>query len=416
MQMSQSRCPRGAILLRDGASGEVTVTTHSASGSAIGYLFQVRFGLLALLRSSRSSPDRALTLELLDDVAFDQGGTPDELLQVKHHENRQATLSDKSTDLWKTLKVWMDTPVALLDDGPQLSMVTTASSPAGSAAALLREQSRNERRALELLDAAAASSHNKTTKTARKEWLALPESARFAIVAKTVVYDEAAQIQDVDDLVRTELSLAAPRDHEELFLELVLEWWSRVSLDLLRGVRKSVSGIDVRVALSEIRDKFSADRLPTLVHLSDADESALATEYVDRVFVHQLRWVDVNTVNIRKAAVDYYRAVTQTTRWLDEVLIGASELEEFEDRLVDEWQRLHADMIQDLGDSATADDKTKAGRELFRAVSASTSVTVRTLYDDPFYARGKRHELADSGHLGWHPEFQDLLSRLLGVA
>jgi hypothetical protein len=40
------------------------------------------------------------------------------------------------------------------------------------------------------------------------------------------------------------------------------------------------------------------------------------------------------------------------------------------------------------------------------ALRDSTAVTVRSRYTDPFFARGKRHELADDGPVGWHPEFQ----------
>jgi hypothetical protein len=46
----------------------------------------------------------------------------------------------------------------------------------------------------------------------------------------------------------------------------------------------------------------------------------------------------------------------------------------------------------------------------------STAVTVRTHYNEGFYGRGKRHELA--GHddaiqrIGWHPDFVERLDAL----
>src|SRR6266446_8657025 len=48
----------------------------------------------------------AISIEKLDDVAFEEDGEPKQLLQFKHHVINSATLTDSSTDLWKTLRVW----------------------------------------------------------------------------------------------------------------------------------------------------------------------------------------------------------------------------------------------------------------------------------------------------------------------
>jgi hypothetical protein len=62
-----------------------------------------------------------------------------------------------------------------------------------------------------------------------------------------------------------------------------------------------------------------------------------------------------------------------------------------------------------------ADEQTKAdlGKALLRRLRDSTAVTVRSRYTDPFFARGKRHELADIQEIGWHPDFQQRLEQLL---
>ena len=44
------------------------MSTHDASHSALGYLYQSEWPLLALIRRTGEQPDVALTLELHDDV------------------------------------------------------------------------------------------------------------------------------------------------------------------------------------------------------------------------------------------------------------------------------------------------------------------------------------------------------------
>jgi hypothetical protein len=126
--------------------------------------------------------------------------------------------------------------------------------------------------------------------------------------------------------------------------------------------------------------------------------------------------VDYASHNLRRAIIDYYRAVVQETEWLDRDLIGLAELSRFEDNLRDEWGRAFDDMVDDLGAGADETAKVAAGKTLLRKLLDSTAVTVRARYNAPFFARGKRHGLADTGDLGWHPDFQARVSGLLAVA
>jgi hypothetical protein len=75
----------------------VIVTTHSdfsATDSILGYLYQVRLALLSSLQRLAKDELFAVYLETLDDVVFEQDGSALELLQLKHHCNRAANLTD----------------------------------------------------------------------------------------------------------------------------------------------------------------------------------------------------------------------------------------------------------------------------------------------------------------------------------
>jgi hypothetical protein len=325
-------------------------------------------------------------------------------------------LGDKDTDIWKTLLVWMNTARPADPQGPALILVTTSVAQPGTAAYALRKDVRDTSTAVIKLTEAARSSSADNTKKARERFLALTDAERQIFLARVVVADGAPNADDLDDKLTQVLWHALPYSHEELFLALVWSWWAGIALDMLRGRRAFMSVREARAAISHLRNQFSEDNLPTTVELADVDESYVIAVHGENVFVHQMRWVEFNETNLRKAIVDYYRAVTQATKWLTEDLIGLHELEKFEDNLRDEWQRVFADMVEDLGGDADETAKIAAGKALLRRLRDSTAVNVRPRYNDPFFARGRRHVLADSGDVGWHPDFQSRLESLLGVA
>ena len=88
-----------------------SVSAFGAAGAALGYLAQVDYALLAALERLDDEDDFAVSIETLDDIVFhdvDGGGT--EKWQTKHTIDQTRTLSDASTDLWKTLHNWIAEP------------------------------------------------------------------------------------------------------------------------------------------------------------------------------------------------------------------------------------------------------------------------------------------------------------------
>jgi hypothetical protein len=366
-----------------------------------------------MLRTGPDRPDATLILEMHDDVAWEDSGTPTELLQTKHHQMTSRTLSDMGDDVWRSLKVWIDTAAPSDPAGPLLHLVSTDRAPVGGAAYALRPQSRDVPAAIARLTTAAQTSTSATTQRARTAFLNLGTSGQAAFVERIWVADGAPYLEDVDAEVRRTLTWSLPRGHEDLFMQLLWGWWDAQAVAMLRGLRSGVGVSEVSQKLNDLRDEFTQDRLPTTVELRDVDVDVVTATHKDRLFVTQLGWIDWPPLNLQRALVDYFRAYTQTARWVDEDLIGLDELQTFEDELVDEWQREFEFMQIDLGNNATEETKQGAGTKLLRDLLAATEVRVRARYDDAFFARGKRHELADSGRVGWHADFKDRLQSLL---
>lgn len=402
---------------------------HNAAASAAGYLYQVRWALLSLLREGKTRPDQVISLEMLDDVGWeDASGTATELLQTKLHADEAAGLGDKDPDIWKTLLIWLKRADATDPNGPDLVLVTTSSAKAGGAAFVLRPDpvTRDVDAAVELLSKAAKTSTNAATSEGRNRFLALSKAERVTFLNRVRVLDQSLPLEDLDEAVRQEIwGLPSGAQAQDQFLGELWRWWDNVSIDLLRGRRAGIAVSQLKTFIQELRDGYGPDSLRTTVLKSDVTEEDIEQHSTGR-FYDQMLAVRYNRPNLRLAVIDYYRALKQETEWVDNSLIGLHELQTFEENLRDEWARAFNDMLDDLSggtgdyDPATVDEDTKwrAGKELLRALLESTKVTIRKHYDDPFFARGKRHELAHRDNelgIGWHPDFADRLEDLVAA-
>ncbi len=406
------------------------MTDFGAAPSATGYLYQVSWALADLLMKAPERPDQAVAIEGADDVEWSTAsGDPSELLQTKVHGPDAPTstgVTDKAVDLWKTLRVWMERPNAFDADGPDLTLVTTSIAPEGSASWYLApgvSTHRSVDTADELLAKAAKESDNRVTVKVRAAYLDTPSAERQLMLSRVRIVDGAFQAGDVFDVVRRYLDWALPsggEGPEQSFLDQVWGWWYRRVVRLLAGDADRVVASELRDFVHALRDDYTKDTLPTTLQIADVTEEHIKV-YEDFQFVRQLRWVKYSDASLRLAIIDYHRAVAQETYWFDHQLLGIDELEKFDANLRFEWERLFAEMLEDLSYLPVSGEdlelaKEQRGQALARAVLASAEVVVRTHYQENFFARGKRHVLADSPDtnrvIGWHTDFRD---RLAGI-
>ncbi len=395
-----------------------------ASASALGFLHQVRWAMYELLVSSRRASDQSMrmTLEVFDDVALtDAAGHPLSAIQLKQHIS-QTSLTDKSVDLWKTIRVWLETPSLAAVDGPRLTLVTTSPVQAGSAASLLGidEAQRNVAEALALLDAASATG-SVATQPGRKAWTKAPSSIRASLLTRMWVLGEQASVAELDVLLDAELAPFVPAKHVAEYRGRLWGWWDSRAVLILQQNRTvagggSVSAAELYDRMQYIRDDFRVDAL--IVDFTfDFDEEKVAAGH-DELFVDQLRLVKVGPGTLRNAVVDYLRAYAHTTKWVQSGDLFDDELERYETELKDEWSRRFDEMLEDLETDGVADPDARAirGRELFRTLGQSAQVTIRPEFDVAFHARGTRHSIANDGEYGWHPDFERLLAGVLSRA
>jgi hypothetical protein len=366
----------------------------------------------------KKGDDFLVSLETLDDVTFEtKGGSPEELLQTKHHRNREAKLTDSSEDLWKTLRIWFESfDAKTIPLGTALHLLTTGKCPDGSAAAYLRpDAKRDVDAALKRLEAAAQASTSATNAPGYSLFLKTPLRDRQRLVDHIVILDGAPTITGLNDELKTEVFWVVERKHIDAFLDRLEGWWLRRCLKQLSSTASAdrVLGVEIESQMSDLREQFKQDSLPIDDDLLTFDlDEATQIAHSNSTFVRQLEIIAAGKKRIAAAVRDYYRAFEQRSRWLRNDLVLIGDLTQYEHRLIQEWELVFEGVRDDLGADAAEEERQKAAREVLKWAER-TSLPIRPSVTEPFVSRGSLHMLADEARVGWHPEFRDRLAALL---
>jgi hypothetical protein len=347
----------------------MTTNPFEASAPLTGYLYQCRFALLEAVQRAAKDPQFSVRVEALDDVEFsDAHGAPKDILQLKHHrEKRAASLSDASTDLWHTLRIWcVGTSAGTIGEDVVAYLVTTSRSAPGSAASYLGRTARSPADARAHLDNTAMTSTSDTNKLAYAAYMALSKEAKEALLERVFIIDSAPDIQGVQAELHEALSWAVPSRSRILALAEALEgWWiRRVVQSLTDPTRPSVLGADVDSKIRELGGQFQPDNLPideSIIEASLDDEA-----YTSDLFVQQLDLISLSKTKILHAIRNYFRAYTQRNVWLDDGHLQPGDLKAYDRRLREEWEHHFETMKEDLDTEADNKADEQAMREAAR--------------------------------------------------
>lgn len=393
----------------------VLVTTHSdfsATDAALGYLYQVRLALLSSLQRLAKDEVFAVYLETLDDVVFEQDGSALELLQLKHHRERSANLTDASTDLWKSFRVWMEGRAnGSIPEDARLYLITTSSIGGGSSASYLMLENRNEAEALKQLQATATTSTNQINEPAYRLFRSLLPDAQAALVSSITILPNALNINDVGEALCVQARLSVKRSHLESFLSRLEGWWYRRAVgQLIAPDTHPILSNEIESTVDDLREQFKDEALPVDQDILEVEVDSAA--YEDRTFVRQVRLTDIGKKRILFAIRDYYRAFEQRSRWIREDLILIGDLDKYERCLREEWELQFARIADEIGDDATEPMKRAAAQKIYTWMEDS-DFPIRSQVRERSITRGSFHILSDGLKVGWHPEFMHRLQQVL---
>lgn len=378
-----------------------------------------------LVKHARKDLGVSISIEKIDDIALMAGLTPIEAVQTKLH-GTPADLTDASTDIWKTLRVWSEGVKAGIFNPDEVifSLVTTNRAVDGTAAGYLRpdDSVRDVKAALGLLQAAASNSKanaGSPTDKAYKAFQALTPAQQLALLSSVYVLDQSPGIADVLASLHDELHYLAPRKNIGDAVDAIEGWWFRVVVNQLRdSSSKPISGNELDMQTEDVREHFKRENLPVEFLSADPTDPLPAD---DSLFIKQLELLGVHPSRRLRAILDYRKAFVQRGRWHRMGLLRTGEVDDYETRLSDEWQLKFGQALDDLPESPAEADNLKMGKELLKWVEACPPFFIRETCTAEYVVRGSFHILADKELddikvVGWHPDFKNRLAPAQGGA
>jgi len=396
-----------------------------ASASALGYLYQLRTALNRCVELSRGGIDWSVAIEATDDVQS-LIGRHTELTQLKKRAEG-VRLTDLAADLWKTLRIWSQ---AVTDGRIDLSetslyLVTTAEVPAGTAGYFLQSAAsghRDEKAAETLLLQARRSSQSTTLAKAFAAFDTLDARRRAELVSRIEVIGTAMSMDAVKEQLLGYAALAVERRFAPSFLQRLEGWFfDRTIAQMSAPGGEPVTGAEFDEVFTDLRSQIGEHNLPVdpdIAALTAQDASGFTDgdDVGEKVFVHQLRLIDVGAERIGLAVRDWVRAFAQRSRWANENLLRLGEIGKYERRLEEEWRARFAEMREDLGPEATEEEMRREAKLIYRWVDREARIRIRPGCEEIFMTKGSYHMLADELVVGWHPDFAARLAALLEPA
>lgn len=384
-----------------------------ATPSVLGYIYQVRYSLLLALKkiAEANDPDNCyISIEKLDDIAFEESGDPVELLQAKYHGS-PGKLTDRSADIWKTVRVWSEMIASqeVVLEEVAFTLLTTESTVPNSIASYLGTdvETRNVQAALIVMRSISQETLNATNKKAYEAFTALESWQQEGLLNSIYVIANSPHIIEVEKKIKRQIRLSASAHHVDAFTSRLEGLWFKRVIEVMSSDDQSAISIGELVnTIDDLRAQFLPGNLPS--DFDDIDPEEIDIENDERIFVEQLRLIGASNRVIRNAIINYYRAFEQRSRWSRENLVKPGELQKYLNRLKDEWEN-QSSLVEMTHDFSQEQQKVALGQKLYAVCQGDSALSIRPEFKSAYVARGSYHTLSDKKNIGWHTDYIDLL-------
>lgn len=379
---------------------------HTARPSFDGYLYQLQVALLRLLQLEEGE---ALGIEKLDDVhTEDPAGVATNVTQVKYHDG-QAVVGDLSPDLWKTVGIWSQGILSgeLNVLRTQFTLLTTATLPAGGIAEALARHDHPASVETKML-AACTRSKNRELQPYMGAFVSLPQSDRLELIARIAIEPNQPGFSGTLSELKRVLRNGFRADSLSTAVERICGWLYVQVLERRAGaciIRRE----DFEIALATIRDDMKSGSIPARFADSRPSPEEMAGQS-SRIYVQQLKAVNVRPRATTSAIIDYFRTVHERNEWIRRGNVLPDELRQYDNELAYRWQKAFERMLDALdGAEPTESLKQDKGRQLLEQLEA-LDIPIRPGWLGQYLTQGTLHKLADTPEIGWHPDWRRLFA------
>lgn len=401
---------------------DIPTDKFAAGKQGLGYMYQPRLALLKLLEMPENTN---VLLEKDDDLDFfsNHGG---KILASLKHKAEDDAIADLSTDFWKSVNIWL---VRYKRDSRAVSnlrffMITTSIVSEGSFLTRLladpQAVSDEASSLVKLAEDTLAKTKSQVIMPVAVAFNELSDSEKQDFLERITIFDGSPRIENIPEIIRDKHMRSVRREYRPSVFERLEGWWNDAVIRQLTGASSDgIYGYEISDKLSSIADEYKSDNLPiTFRGKNPANE--IDTDSDPRLFVKQLRHIGLSSSRIRSAIVDYYRAFEQRSAWARESLLVSGEVEDYEDRLTEEWERYKNLFFDELSVDTAEEALVAAGKTLYDWVEFKTadiaSLRIRALVSEPYVLRGSYHILANKTphpSVYWHPHFLNRLQTVL---
>ncbi|PRS31717.1 hypothetical protein C6W19_21685 [Bacillus sp. RJGP41] len=376
----------------------------NAPGQLLGYSLQFPRALYHLLKCS---PDESVCIEVLGDVAIlnAEGGVITEEDKSSINGN---PITDKSTDLWKTLSNWIKANISgdLNILNSKFILYSNQSGRKGIASKFSSAQNR--------VEAQAAIDYAKNKLKGIKSDHDIWEYYDFVINK-----NEKLLIKLVE---RFEVQIGNGTGYDEVHKELLRQHVPKSQIGFISNnlsgwlfqevIEKIVAREHAIISWKEFDKQFIVQfdraRRRELIDFTLQEsygKEIIKTQIKTRpLYLIQLEEIGLPEDEIIEAVVDYMRADTNREKWIESEIIDIGVAEEFEDKLKSFWKNKSKLIL--LTKKGELNEK-ELGQMLLLECKLR-QVTIRDMDPPDSTVAGTYHALADELALGWHPNWEEI--------
>lgn len=376
---------------------------YAAAASSIGYDYQIR---LALLKAFQTNEEYEINIEALDDIELSKNKEDKALLSLKHKQEGEV-LSNLSLDFWKSVNIWVDR-IKTLNIKLTFFLCTTNKV---SDTSFLKKLTFGSKEIITVSDLnniieKLNSSKDEKIKKIRDKFINLDDSKKIELLNRITIIENSIRINNIPQEIQDNYFRSINIKYRHLVYERLEGWWFNIIIEHMTGtVNSTIKVKDISLKLQEISEQYYEENLP--INFDDLTSSQIDYSiYIDSNynFVRKLELIKLKTSQIQRSIFDFYRAFNQRLYWLNNNLVSTEEINKYEIKLVDEWERFKDETYYE-DDELTEEEVLKIGRAIF-SWAQNCNLYIRPKVTEPFIMRGSFHILADEekNKVFWHPK------------